>query len=254
MRFEEILDELIDKLEKGENWERYREKYPEFFQEFEPLLPLVLAIKNLPKPEPSPERITTILLTIKRQIKKKEKKMRFPLIVPLRAVAIPLLLLLFGWLTLFFTNRSMPGEVLYPLKRRMEKWQISLVANRKKDILLHLKFADRRANEGSWFLRERNQISAPLLQGMLAEITSALSLFDQNSSSFTEEEKECLIGEIKNANEKQRGILAEMRSCACGCETTFLDAAIRKCEKIGEWVEERMGKKSPPKEKPCPCR
>ncbi|UCC17039.1 MAG: FecR domain-containing protein [Dehalococcoidales bacterium] len=70
--FEQILDECIKLVLRGESIESVLTKYPDVLDDLEPLLRTALDISHLPKIEPTPEYISTSKMNLLREIRSSE--------------------------------------------------------------------------------------------------------------------------------------------------------------------------------------
>ena len=75
-RLDEILDILLQEMQKGKSIEDCLKTYPEFAEELETLLRIAQGIENLPKPEPSPEAVESVLAKIRQVVVHEEQGKR----------------------------------------------------------------------------------------------------------------------------------------------------------------------------------
>ncbi len=255
LKIEEVLDKLLTKIEQGRSVEDCLREYPEFSQELEPILRLSVKIKGLPKPEPSPEVMSAFFWEVEKVIaEQRAPSFRFRLqrvlaLAPVRVVSLILLVIFVGWTTLSFSARSMPGHILYPVKRFAEKVQHTLTVDQKSNAFLHLTFADRRANELLWAFERQKRIHPGLLSAMLGEVELAIHCSD----SLPKEECSELLGKIQRVNQGHKSILERIKVSACGCDTTLIQKAINQCLERNCCIEEKLNPKSGIKQSPCPC-
>ncbi|MEO0094231.1 MAG: DUF5667 domain-containing protein [candidate division WOR-3 bacterium] len=219
-KIDEILDLVLQEIEKGKSIEDCLKDYPQFVTELEPLLHLALAIRELPKHQPSSEAISRSLVKIS------ETKERTTQLVPfqpawVRIAAVILLVVLIGWSTLALSKSSVPGDVLYPIKIMSEKTQYALTLNPKRKALFHLRFADKRTEELALCLKRKNRIDKNLLNTMLNEARTALKFAEpiDRESDF--------LKAVQGVNQKQLAVLCEIMKCGC-CREDVL-AALKLC-------------------------
>ncbi len=151
-KFEDILDECLDRVLKGEDIERCLQDYPQAAGELEPLLRTALVTATSLRFAPQPE--------FKAQVKRhllakvpalKPKKRGVPLLrwSPGWALAVSLVLalLLAGGGTVVASASSLPDQPLYPVKLATERVQLAFARSAVTQARLEAKFADRRISE-----------------------------------------------------------------------------------------------------------
>jgi len=154
-RFENILDECIERLLQGESVEQCLERYPEHAVQLEPLLRVAKATRETSSVEPRPEFKAQARYQIESLLHAKGQKAgprRLPLVswVPRWAVvvaAVFLVILLAGSGTVAASSSSLPGDTLYPVKTATERVWLSLTFSDTARARLQAKFADRRVAE-----------------------------------------------------------------------------------------------------------
>ena len=154
-RFENILDECIERLLQGESVEQCLGRYPEHAVQLEPLLRVAKATRETSSVEPRPEFKAQARYQIESLLHAKGQKAgprRLPLVswVPRWAVvvaAVFLVILLAGSGTVAASSSSLPGDTLYPVKTATERVWLSLTFSDTARARLQAKFADRRVAE-----------------------------------------------------------------------------------------------------------
>ena len=157
-RKEEVLSRCIDEVLSGRSTvEDCLLRYPELRNELRPLLEIALSIQP-PKVAPSPEfrsRLRRRLLDVMApaeayQGRKEVTHGWFSSLLSVRMVAVSLLafvVLSTGTVSVFASQSSLPGDMLYPVKVGVEKLQIAVTSNPEDKAYLHLKLAQRRIDE-----------------------------------------------------------------------------------------------------------
>lgn len=225
---DELLALMLKEIEKGKKIEDCLKDYPELASELEPLLHLALEIKNLPKPKPRPEPLTQSIqkaLTVSKSEQFVAHGIRIFSFQPalIRIAAVILLVVLIGWSSLALSHRSIPGDVLYPIKIMNEKVQYLLTFDSGRKAVLHLTFADRRTKELALSLKRKNRVNKELLNAMLNEASIALQL----AQPFSFAEPQDFIKAIQKVNQNQLIVLSEIKSY-CG-DTEIVSEALELC-------------------------
>ncbi len=151
-KFEDILEECLERMLQGESLEQCLELYPEQAAELKPLLEVAAAARRAASVEPRPEFKAQARYQLNlMQAKKERPKRRFVLLGWQRGLVIALtcvlVILLIGGSTVAASANSTPDETLYPVKLATEQVQLALTRSDIGKAKLHLRFADRRAWE-----------------------------------------------------------------------------------------------------------
>jgi hypothetical protein len=257
LKADEILDLLLTEMQKGRSLEDCLEEYPEFAQELEPLLRLAGKIEDLPEPEPSPEAIESVLakireIAVSKELKEKKFSLRkifslHPVLV--RAFAVVLLIIFIGWTSLSFSAKSVPGDVLYPVKLLTEKVQYILTISPEGKAELHLSFADRRTEELVLTFKESEALNKELLSAMLNEAQSALEYLE----SLTAERSAVLIEKVGKCNQYQKGVLEKIKPMACISDVAVINEAINLCTERHRCIKRILNPESNIEQCLCPC-
>ena len=153
-KFENILEKCLERITvKGESIEACLRDYPEHTSRLEPLLRTAIsASRRIHHIQAVPELKLKAKNKMLSEIQCRQQKQ----VKVVRALAweyrwaLPamlLLLLLIGSGVVIGANESMPDESLYPVKTTMEKVQLKLTPSDLDKARLHVKFAERRAEE-----------------------------------------------------------------------------------------------------------
>jgi len=152
----QILDALqacLQAMENGESLEAVLARYPRFAAELRPLLEASQAARRL-----SPERLPVGAITRSRarllrtaaglrSRKDASSRLKPSWRFVLASLAALALLALSGNGLLVASARSLPGDVLYPVKRSVEKTQLNLLSDPAQRQLLQQEFSQRRVDE-----------------------------------------------------------------------------------------------------------
>lgn len=229
---EEILDQLITKMQEGHTVDDLLRSYPEYADELKPLLVLAQQIGGMPKPEPAPAAVNTIVSKAKKSLTGARTVERLSLWrsiiqhpVAVRTVAIVAMLLVAVVTTVSLSARSLPGDLLYPVKMLTEDVQFLLTVDTEGRARLHVRFADERTYELSCLLEKKARIDEEHFAAMLQEIRSAI-----DCTEFLDEETTAEIAEhLGECNHHQRALLEETKESECDFDIQALEEAIKTC-------------------------
>jgi hypothetical protein len=175
IRIEDILDNCLERLFKGESIEDCLRDYPWQASELEPLLKTSLALlQKSAAVQPNPEFKAKVgsqlqgMLHAKRE--KAEKKAMGPIWHRRWAVAMStvLVVLLAGIGTVAASADALPDEPLYAVKLAMEQARIALTFSDTDKAELHIQFAERRATEIAEMARQGESGEIPALTEQVA--------------------------------------------------------------------------------------
>ena len=229
-----ILDKCLDEIKRGKTIEHCLKMYPDFASELEPLIRLATDIKRLPKPEPSKEAINSTLIKIGEAIalqrgKKVDKKvfhwpfMLTPAIAKALALTVVLLIAIGSMAAL--STRSLPGDLLYPIKLTTEKVQFAFVRAPEGKAELRLTFAEKRLNELIRTVEQRGNLDETVLRRLLQEGELALD----EARPVEEERFSFFLQKLNYFTTYQIAILEQLKSKVSAHECTVLDQAITIC-------------------------
>ena len=229
---EEILDQLITQMQEGGNLDDLLRAYPEYADALKPLLVLAQQINALPKPEPDARAVDGVVKKVRKSITGEQPARRLSLWriivqhpVVVRTVAVVTLLLVAAVTTVSLSARSLPGDLLYPVKMLTEDVQFFLAVDAEGRARLHVRFADERTYELSCLLEKKAQIDEELFAAMLQEIRSAI-----DCTEFLDEETTAeIVGHLDDCNHHQMALLEETKQSDCDFEIEALEEAIRTC-------------------------
>lgn len=152
--FEEILDSAVTKLQKGTPLSEVLLQYSEEKQRLEPILKNVQELLSLPK----------------NQVPRPEMKRRY--LTELKAFSLFSILRFSPWLNIGFatlvaigavfsttyaTARSLPGEMLFPVKRTAEKIQLRFADNDVDKATIQVSITKKRLAEAQQIFNQENK-------------------------------------------------------------------------------------------------
>jgi len=150
-RFDNVLNECLERLLKGETIEQCLQSYPEQATELEPLLRTALAAKRVSAIQPRAEFKARARYQFQSALREMEsKKGRWFFVWQSRwatAVAVILIFLLVGGGTVAAAGNSMPDGTLYPVKLATEQVRLTLTPSALAKAQLYARLADKRVAE-----------------------------------------------------------------------------------------------------------
>ncbi len=149
--FDNILDECLERVIKGETVEVCLADYPDYAAELEPLLRTALDTREAAAIEPRPEFRDKARYQFQAALREMEpeKSRGFFSWQPrwVTVVAIVVVLLLAGSGTVVAASNSLPGEFLYPVKMATEAVQLVFTPSALGKAELYARLADKRIDE-----------------------------------------------------------------------------------------------------------
>ena len=197
-KFDQILDEVIDRIAQGESVDDCLQDYPEHAKELEPLLRVASRAYSDSDLEPRPEfkkgllAQTSILPNRKRP---RAEPRRLPLFSwQLRwvaaTVAVLILLMVGASGTAAASSGSMPDDTLYPVKLAVERARLTFTFSDTGKAKLHVIFAERRAKELAYMAEKGDagavEKASSRLDSDLASIESWASGVEQGDGGVAE--------------------------------------------------------------------
>jgi hypothetical protein len=149
--FENILDECLDRLGRGETLEQCLHSYPEQAAQLEPLLRMSQAVSKASAILPRSEFKARARYEFRSALQAEATKKRLPLFSLKRRWAMALMvvsiLLLVGGGVAMAASNSMPDSPLYPVKLVTEQVQLTLTPSDMGKARLCARLTDRRVAE-----------------------------------------------------------------------------------------------------------
>jgi len=150
-RFDNILNECLERLLGGETIEQCLQSYPEQAVELEPLLRTALAAKQASTIQPRAEFKARARYQFQSALQEMESKRGRRFFgwqsAWATAVTVILILLLLGGGTVAAAGNSMPDEALYPVKLATEQVRLTLTPSALGRAQLYVRLADKRVVE-----------------------------------------------------------------------------------------------------------
>ena len=149
--FENILEECLERLFRGETLEQCLQRYPEQAAQLEPLLQTAQTIRETSAIQPRPEFKARARYEFRSALQAKASKKKLTLFGsrPRLAIAfmVTSILLLAGGGTAVAASRSMPDSPLYPVKLATEQIQMTITTSDEGKARLCVTLADKRVAE-----------------------------------------------------------------------------------------------------------
>jgi len=150
-RFDNILNECLERLLGGETIEQCLQSYPEQAAELEPLLRTALAAKQASTIQPRAEFKARARYQFQSALQEMESQRSRRFFgwqsAWATAVTVILILLLVGGGTVAAAGNSMPDEALYPVKLATEQVRLTLTPSALGKAQLYARLADKRVAE-----------------------------------------------------------------------------------------------------------
>jgi len=181
---EDILAQYIADIQSGKNTlEECLARHPESSGELRPLLEIALKLKPV-HAEVSPgfrSRARQHLIEAMRQPDGVYEKRRarsglraLPMGLATSLIAGLLVIAIAGGTTVYASQRSLPGETLYPVKTGVEKLQLTLTFDQESKASRHLTMAQRRVDEAAAQASRENDFNTSAATRVAAQLDTAL--------------------------------------------------------------------------------
>ncbi len=181
-QFNEILNQCLERLLKGESINQILSEFPDQAQELQPLLRTASAARAFSEVQPRADfkaRARYEFITAARELETQPKgrfvfkwKWQPAWAISLAAVAV---VVLSGGATVVASNSSMPGQSLYSVKLAFEKVQLAFTVSDLAETELNARFANNRAAEIEYLAvsgnTEQIQIASARLNSNLSNIS-----------------------------------------------------------------------------------
>ena len=195
---EELLDICLEMARRGEDWRSFLLTVSSHSAEVESLVPLALGVGEAVGPPDAPAPgASAALLRLGRELAKRELQReefahrRWGWMwgsAWAKAVFAALVLVILGMSAVELSARTVPGNLLYPVKILTERVRFALASNPEDRVELRITFSERRLDEVVKALREGQGADRELVSAMLGEARAALDdaakLPDAKSSAY----------------------------------------------------------------------
>jgi hypothetical protein len=223
--FDTILDRCLADLAAGrETIDSCLRQYPAQAGRLAALLPLAERARALPPPAPFPldKRRALESKLLKEAGRRQTRSASRPLWRRRSVFAVMSLVL--SVLILFsavgVSTASVPGDILYPIKRTAEQVRLALVPNQEQ-AAVHLELAQVRLRELD-ILAQRGEVST----GLLTEIEAETNLVLERAAWLPAEQQNALLTRMMSFQDEQVLVLESVALRARGAEQTQVKAAL----------------------------
>jgi hypothetical protein len=245
---EDVVDRCLDLMREGRTVEQCLLLYPEFAADIEPLLRVAHDLADLPKAEPSAAAVDAAVAAAGAALSRKQESRRFGrpadasppkrprakvIAFRLAAAAAAVLVLTVGLGTA--SARSLPGDLLYPLKLVTERVSFALTSSPDRRAELRLSFADSRLEELVRTTQADGRIDPALLKRLLNEATLAL----EAAKPAPEDRFRELVTQIDAFNTYQKHVFEGLKPVVQEDDSQLLSRAISVCDERGRWMRSR---------------
>ena len=215
---QKIIDKCYILMKKGYTLQYCQKRFKAYRQDIGDYFLTAENIGSLKKIQPASEFIESSLSSIYARAEKDKKPLRKTASSPaafrkrliLRQAMIFLLLVILSIFsfagTLFASQDSLPGEVLYPLKRSFEDFRLNISTQNQKGNL-HLQFLNNRIHEAEALLAYEDDADEVLVQGLIVEMDKQYQFCRQYNCIDPAYGQELLdsIGSVKNRYQNRFG-------------------------------------------------
>jgi hypothetical protein len=206
-RLEDILAQCLDDMERDGDMEEHLARYPRWRDELAPLLLMAERVRSLPDTTPSPDfrhvaraRMVNLVQVeaqgqhaqragitgwALRYVDRLGSAVSIPrsMAVPALASLLLVIVMLIGAGTAYASAESLPGDLLYPVKRTVEQVRLVLSLDDTGDALLRLEFADRRIREAGELVTRDGQRLEALMSAYDEEIEAANDILQKQAAA-----------------------------------------------------------------------
>lgn len=233
--FDTILDGCIADLTAGrETIESCLRRYPAQAGRLAVILPLAERARALPPLAPFPmdkrRALESQLLEEARRIQTRAASRPVAPRLPVwrrrgvLAVMSLVLTVLFLFSTISVSAASVPGDVLYPIKRAAEQVRLAVTPDQDQAVV-HLELAQVRLQE-LVTLTQRGEVPAELL----ADIEAETSVVLERVASLPAEQQQALLTRLASFQDGQMLVLGKVAALAQGDQQTKIKAALTEAE------------------------
>ncbi len=243
-QLKEILDSCLEEVKRGKSIEDCLKPYPQHANKLESLLRMAVMVEEMPKAEPSKEAVDVMLLRMGEALAEESGRKRvfggvfrqpfFSRPVLVKALATVLVTVIAVWSMGMVSSRSIPGELLYPIKTSSEKLKFVLTRSAEGKVGLRLEFADRRLEEVIKVIDKRGYLSEAALHALLKETEHALD----EAQPMDKEEFNLFLSRLHNFNSYTEDVLEQMKLRLAEDECRIVDEAISICQHRSRCMKE----------------
>lgn len=243
---ETILDWCLNEVRKGKDIEYCLSLHPELASELKPLLLLAKDIEATPKLEPRKEAINLTLMRIGEAVSTRRKRSTLyekifhrPIVIRYaltKALSFALILVVVVWTMGMLSARSLPGDLLYPLKLATEHVKFTLTRNAEGKAELRLTLTGARLEELVKTVEQQGRLDESLLRKLLKE--AELALYEARP---VEKDRFVLfLTKLNYHTDYQKSVLEQLKPSVPVQEQIVMDQAIKVCLRRCEFIKKMM--------------
>ncbi|OGS20085.1 MAG: hypothetical protein A2252_08640 [Elusimicrobia bacterium RIFOXYA2_FULL_39_19] len=236
---ENILDECINCLQRGEPLESCLQAYPDYAQELEPLLLIAQKLDISAAKQQNQNDLENALSGMRVAFTQDPAGKTDPGLFSrlvyssfFMGLTAACMLVITGLTAGYMTSKALPGETLYPAKLFFEKMDMEYLTAKNERAEKNIELADRRLGEVRKVAGTKHIIDKDALHSMHRHTEIALSQADE----YPAEEMHHIISRIQELHRKQIGQLASAQS-EYNADNSF-NASIQLCNDRMNWVSE----------------
>lgn len=191
---EDILDDCLERLLKGESVEDCLRRYPQQASRLEPLLEISAVLQQKSAAiQPDPGFKARLHSRLEGMLRARKGKAERKLMVPVWrrgwavAAACVLVVLFAGAGMVVASADALPGEPLYRVKLAGEQAKLFLAFSDEQEARLHIQFAERRAAEMAQIAQQGKASEIPVLAGQIAAHLGKVSEVKEQAGIATQE-------------------------------------------------------------------
>ena len=194
-------------------------------QRMEPLINLAQQLRDLPRLEPSESALDLCLARLQRTTRQENRRLssRRGLVLAFASTVL-VLLIAAGGVAVATARSSLPGEMLYPVKRCAEDVRLFLTRNPEGKVEWYVCLSQRRLDEFVTTAKS-GEVRTKTLNAMLKTTQCAQATVERAADS----KREALVAQIGELCLNQGTVLQGMKFIVSGKDTALINAAIAQC-------------------------
>ncbi|MFC2144911.1 DUF5667 domain-containing protein [Actinomycetota bacterium] len=224
-KIEKIINKCLVLMEKGHSLDECINRFEDYRDEITGYFKTINNVKSLevliPEEDYTKNSLTQIISeakrrkgissekadakeAIKRDIPRAKKRL---LLRPAMIFVVFLVAAIFSFSgTLFASQETVPGQVLYPLKRSFEDFKLIVYPENKKGDL-HFQFLNNRIHEATTLLESDDTDTGIFVEDLIDELDMGYKMCQQYNCFSTQDENKVLnsINNIKNMHKRMHG-------------------------------------------------
>jgi len=237
--FDTILEHCIEQMHAGRSIDAVLEDHPQIAGELRPLLEMADGLQALPDPPLVIEDLMRSLSqTVDARPESAQERPRIKSVLPsqsmlLRLAASMALVFALGFGFTAASADTVPGDVLYPVKRFVEKVRLSFSMNDNNEAELRIAFSEERFTEALKKYHRAGVVDDGLFRQMLEEAKLALD----EALDLPPEERTKLLSHVGYLTAHQKNVIETVRQNASPEIQRALEPVAEMCGRRMRWME-----------------